>query len=260
MKITRGMIRLGLTIFGCIGVGVTSVLSAKCHEKAKEQEDPKEKAKCYIPAVVSGVATCACIIGNQSMSSKEIAAVTATATYAIANRNRLEEKLKEYLPEKDIQELRKENCEVYMQPRDTSHIEETGNGRLRFIESYSGREFYSSLDAVLSAEKRVSEKLRSGRSVSMNDFYGYIGISKSEFGDDWIWVPNITFSYDEDDCDIDEPVIFEHTILDDENDGIPTCLIGVWEYPLEARMADSRSCYPTMKHYEMDNGTINYID
>lgn len=258
MKITRGMIRLGLTIFGCIGVGVTSVLSAKCHEKAKEQEDPKEKAKYYIPAVVSGVTTCACIIGNHNMSSKEIAAVTATATYAIANRNRLEEKLKEYLPEEEVQELRKENCEVYMQPSDKSHIEETGHGRLRFIESYSGREFYSDIDSVRKAEDGINNQLRRGRSASLNDFYDRIGITKSEFGDEWIWVPNITFSYDE--GELDEPVIFEHKIYMDETDGTPTCIIEIWDYPMEARMVDRNVSYPTMKHYEMDAGTINYLD
>lgn len=257
MKITRGMIRLGLTILGCIGVGATSILSVKCHEKAKEQDNTKEKVKCYIPAIASGVATCACIVGSHRISSKEIAAMTATATYAIANRNRLEEKLKEYLPEKDIQEMRKDNCEVYMQRYGESEFEETGNGRLRFIESYSGREFLSSLDSVLSAEKTINDKLRNGRCASMNDFYGYIGISKSEFGDDWIWVPEDLY-----DDDLDEPIIFEHTILDDDFDGKPTCLIEIWTYPMEAKMVNHNNnvSYPTMKHYEMDAGTINYID
>ena len=61
-----------------VGVIVTGWLSARCSRKADEKETRREKAIAYIPAVVSGGATIACIGLSTYISGEEIAALTLT--------------------------------------------------------------------------------------------------------------------------------------------------------------------------------------
>ena len=70
MKINTKLIRLGLCVLGNLGVPLTSYISIKCHEKAKNAKTKKEKLKCYIPAIVSGAATIGCNVGSYHAGSK----------------------------------------------------------------------------------------------------------------------------------------------------------------------------------------------
>lgn len=225
MKINGKVIRLALTALGMLGVPITSWLSVKCHEKAKNAETKKEKALCYIPAIISGTATCACIGGSHHVGSKEIAALTATASFAVANRNKLEEKLAPLIQKEEALDIRKE---VAKKPLSGQPIEFSGNGPLRFLECYSGRKFTSSLENVLSGEKRLNKEIREGAAVCMNDLYHYWNITQTEFGDQFGWIPS-----DDPNCyNYCDPVMFQHEMVEDD-DGQPLCLIIIYDYPQE---------------------------
>ncbi|WP_458459278.1 DUF6353 family protein [Pseudobutyrivibrio sp.] len=228
MGLPLGIIRLGLTVAGVIGVPVTSWLSVVCHEKAKEKTDKKEKLKCYIPAIISGMATGGCIIGSHKIGTKEIAGLTAAATYAVANRDKLQQKLTDILPKEEATKAIAETSSAAV-PTGAS-IEYTGNGTMKCLEGYSGRLFYSSLEAVINAENRLNQGLQRGDYVCLNDFYRYLNITETHFGNQWGWVPNDDYYdhwYD------DNPICFENTIVDDE-DGNPLLVIDVYTYPMES--------------------------
>lgn len=233
MIFNKNLIRLGLTIFGCVGVPLTSWLSVKCHEKAKDEETREGKFKRYIPAAISGVATIASIAGSHHISSKEIALLTTTASFAVANRDKLEEAVKPYVKKEEVKQL------VPKYSRQT--IENTGNGPLRCLEAYSGRMFYSSIEAVQKAESKLSIHFSDGEAVSMNDFYSYLGISKTAFGDQWGWIPdeNIYPRWYE-----DNPIGFENSIEEDE-DGNPLLVITIMSYPIEGWLEEAKyGCLP----------------
>lgn len=230
MKIDTKIIRLGLTLAGTAGVAITSWLSVKCHDKAKDISDKKKKVKAYAPAIASGVLTSACILGSHHMSSKEIAALTATATYAVANRNKLEEKLSPYISKEEAKQIKHDvaSASVVSVPNGPS-VEWTGNGTLRVLEGYSGRQFYSSLEAVIKAEEKLCKRFKNGEYVCMNDFYEYLGIQKTHFGDQWGWAPSDDFYpmwYE------DNSLGFENNIVDGD-DGEPLLVIDVYTYPME---------------------------
>lgn len=79
-----------LTSFSCLGVIGTSVLVAqetlKAHEKAKNLESKKEKAKvylkAYVPAILVGSATIASMIGSTAVSRKIEASLSSAALLA----------------------------------------------------------------------------------------------------------------------------------------------------------------------------------
>lgn len=234
MRINNRTIRRVLTALGVIGVPLTSYISIKCSKKAEERDDKKEKFKCYIPAIVSGAATCICIGANHRVSSKEIATLTATATYAIANRDKLEEAIKPYFSKEEHDDLVENAKKSAVTKSVKSELyEQTGNGYLRFIEGCSGRAFQSSLDAVTRAEKMLSERLRHGVCCDLNDFFRYLGLSSTDYGEKFVWLADETYA----NYGVGEPLEFRHIICED-SDMQPVCLIDVFQYPEEYPMLE----------------------
>lgn len=203
MRLSNKAIRKILTAVGVIGVGVTGWLSAKGSEKAKEKTDTKEKAKCYIPAIVSGVITTASIIGHDRLSSNEIAALTTTAAFAVSNRDKLQGFINEKLGKEAAVEAKKQ-----LYPSESSMIEDTGRGSTKFLDAYSGRKFYSNLNSVKRGEEMISRRLNDGEFVNYNDLYFSWGIVRTEFGETHGWIPDDNF-YEHDIYD-DNPIGFHH--------------------------------------------------
>lgn len=237
-------ISLGLSLFGVGGVGLTSYLAIKGHEESKDKTDKKEKLLAYKWAILSGVGTSACILGSHHVSSKEIAALTASCTYLAANRDKIEKKIKEKFGEEKLHEIKtdigvdtvkeKKSKEIAttdtkkMLPRKSS-VEWTGNGPLKCFEGYSGRYFYSTLEKVKEAEMKLNNRLHDGEYVCLNDFYELLGMAKTHFGNTFGWPA----SEDYYDIHLDEPITFENTIVEDDFTGEPVLIIDVYTYPIE---------------------------
>lgn len=237
-------ISLGLSLLGVGGVGLTSWLAIKGHEEAKDKTDKKEKLLAYKWAILSGVGTSACILWSHHVSSKEIAALTASCTYLAANRDKIEKKIKEKFGEEKLREIKtdvgvdtvkeKKSKEIAttdtkkMLPRKSS-VEWTGNGPLKCFEGYSGRYFYSTLEKVKEAEMKLNNKLHDGEYVCLNDFYELLGMAKTHFGNTFGWPANEEYY----DISLDEPISFENTIVEDDFTGEPVLIIDVYTYPME---------------------------
>lgn len=236
MVINRRIIRLALTIVGVAGIPLTSYLSVKGHEKAKTAEGRKEKLKCYIPAIVVGAVSGGCIIGRDIDTNKEIAALATTATYAIANRDKLEKKLGEFMPEEELKKFKEENAKEALVSSEEHYkkqnVEWTGYGTLKVLEGYTGRLFYSSMEKVYEAEEKLTKRYQSGEYICVNDFYRLLGIQETHYGHQWGWVPQEEYfpQWLE-----DNPLGFENKLADDE-DGNPMLVIEIYTYPMECWM------------------------
>ena len=176
LKIDRVLAAKMLTGAACIGVVVTSYFAIRKGSKVMEtiedvkdelEEDEKDKTKLEVvaryisrvapviaPVVISGGVTEACIIGAQVLSLKEIAALTGTVTYLIANRKALEEAICELPGGKEaLEKVKKkvavmtaekkieENEKTKHKPWKHQTIEETGHGDQLCFDSWSGRPF-----------------------------------------------------------------------------------------------------------------------
>lgn len=241
LKVSKNLIRLVLTGLGVIGIPVTSYLSVKCHENAKETDDKKEKVKCYVPAIASGVATAACVIGSHKVSSSQIAALSATASFAIANRDKLEEQIKKQLPDKEAKkEIAKAKIDALNHlDKEVSKditvynkqcIEATGYGMLKCLEGYSGRLFYSTMEKVLEAEEKMNHLYNEGEYVCMNDFYKFLNIIETHHGNQWGWVPDERYFPEFQNSN--NPLGFHNKMGQDE-DGNDMLIIEIMTYPME---------------------------
>jgi hypothetical protein len=172
-KIDRVLAAKMLTGAACIGVMITSYFAIKkgskviekIEETKTELETEESKGKLEVaaryisrvapviaPVVIAGGATEACIIGAQVLSLKEIAALTGTVSYLIANRKALEEAICELPGGKEALAKVKEKVAVISadkkleadkenskKPWKHQSIEETGNGKDLCFDSWSGR-------------------------------------------------------------------------------------------------------------------------
>ena len=205
LKIDRILTAKILTGAACVGVVVTGYFAIKRGEKVMkkiedtkaelEAEENKDKSKLEVsaryisrvapviaPVVVAGSITEACIIGAQILSLMEIAALTGTIGYLIANRQALEEaicelpggkealekakaKVAKMTAEKKIEEAEKKP----KTPWRHQNIEETGLGDKLCLESWSGRVFRCDPEKVQKAWDDFNDERDEGVDLPFSD-------------------------------------------------------------------------------------------
>lgn len=232
-----------LTCIGAVGVVATSVMAVKATpkaltliENAKEEkgeeltkwETVKIAGPTYIPAVITGAATIACIFGSNVISKHQQAALMSA--YAL-----LDNSYKEY--KKKVDELYGEEAGQKVR-EEIAKDKYTGDGivlendKELFYDFYSGRYFESTKEAVLWAEYETNRAMYVNGGVCVNEFYDFLGLDPrpeyEEIGwsygqmEEMYWHSWIEFDHNE-------------TILDDsdDHDGMPCTIIYM---PLEPFM------------------------
>lgn len=186
-----------LTCIGGVGVVATSVMAANATPKALALvEEAKEKNEeftklnyvvaalpAYIPAIVTGVSTIACIFGANVLNKRTQASLTSA--YALLNRSYNEYRAKAielYGDEADdkIKEgIAKDKC--------VGDVKLNNNDKQLFYDDYSGRYFESTIEDVLQAEYNLNRKVALSGGAFLNDFYNELGLSETEYGDYLGW-------------------------------------------------------------------------
>lgn len=193
-----------LTGIGVTGMVTSTVLAVKATPKALTLlEDAKEakgdkltpvetvKAawKPYIPAVVTGVASAACIIGASAVSTKRNAAL-ATA-YAISEKTLLtyRDKVVETLGEKKEKEVREKIAQdnINKNPVVTSQIITTSKGNTLCKDSLSGRYFKSDINEIKKAVNELNRDMTYQNYVSLDEFYYKLGLDSTDISSRMGW-------------------------------------------------------------------------
>lgn len=187
-----------LTCVGAVGVVATAVMAVKATPKAmnlvnkakKEKGDDLTKMELvkvagpsYIPTVITGAATIACIFGSNIISKHQQA--TLMSAYAL-----LDNSYKEY--KKKVDELYGEEAGQKVR-EEIAKDKYTGDGVLLddtkelFYDFYSGRYFESTMEDVLKAEYEVNRELYTKGYVCVNEFYECLGIGGRPEYDELGW-------------------------------------------------------------------------
>ena len=194
-----------LTCVGAIGVVATSIMAIKATpkamvllEKAKEEkgedltktEIVKATALVYIPTIVVGASTIACIFGANTMSKRQQAAITSA--YALLDqsykeyRNKVNEIYGEEVEEKVKEEIAKD--------KHPGNMEEEDDGKELFYDHFSGRYFRSTAYKVQHAEYQLNRDLAMRDYAYLNEFYDYLGIPGIDGGWDLGWSVGSNFA------------------------------------------------------------------
>lgn len=219
-----------LTCLGAAGVIITSVLAVKATPKAiirirsdsmiNHDGDPDGYTKmeliesawiCYVPAMVVGTSTIACIFGANILNKRQQESL-ASAYALVSNQYRdYKSKLKELYGEeahnKIVDEIVKEKAkDVYFSSpglcsNSTLDFEDHDpNSKKLFYDSFSRRYFESNVSQVLQAEYHLNRNFTLGMPINLSMFYDYLGLETIDGGDElgWFWedeMPWIDFDH-----------------------------------------------------------------
>ena len=202
LRKTQGYLkRNGSTILTCVGsagVVATTVTAVKATPKAwtrlelAKEEKGEELTKlevvkvagpAYIPTVLVGVSTIACIFGANILNKRQQAALASA--YAL-----LDNSYKEY--KKKVEELYGEGSSKYV----TQEIAkdkyepfefENEDGKVLFYDEFSGQYFHGSSTTLREAEYRLNRDLQLDGGVYLNEYFEAIGLESTDYGDYLGW-------------------------------------------------------------------------
>lgn len=197
-----------LTGIGVVGMIATPIMAVKATPTAlkaieadsrkNHNDDPHAATKAemvksawryYVPSVVTGGMSIACVVGASAVNLKRNAAL-ATA-YALS-----ESALKEYkenvlgvVGEKKETEIRDRIAgkRVEANPVDEAMIIDTHEGNTLCLDSFTGRYFKSSIESLRKAANEVNRQMLYDDTASVNDFYDAIGLPTVDIGDELGW-------------------------------------------------------------------------
>ena len=187
-----------LTCIGGAGVVATSILAVKATPKAvKIVEQAKEEkgedlttlekvrvaGPAYIPAVLVGVSTVACIFGANILNQRQQEGLMSA--YAL-----LDSSYKEY--KKKVVELYGEEADAHVREEiGRDKFEETDIdlvfGTQLYYDEFSGRYFNSTPEKVISAQYAINKKISLNSGAYLNEWYEALGIPGTDYGEYLGW-------------------------------------------------------------------------
>lgn len=207
-----------LSTIGAVGVVATAVMAVKATpkaltllENAEEQKGEKlskwEKVNAagvaYIPTVLTGVATVACILGSNVLGKRQQASLMSA--YAL-----LDSSYREYKKKTDElygEEAGKQIRAGIAKDKYTGDVVSLDDDKELFYDFYSGRYFESTKEAVLWAQYETNRALYVNYAVGVNEFYNFLGLDElpeyESIGwscgqmEEMYWHPWIEFDHEE---------------------------------------------------------------
>jgi hypothetical protein len=227
-----------LTCVGAVGVVATSVMAVKATPKAillleqAEEEKGEELTKLetvqvagpvYIPSIIVGVSTIACVFGANILNKRQQASLMSA--YALVDNS-----YKEYRAK--VKELYGDDAEsrinksIAKDDYENIDISEEDDGKELFYDMYSKRYFRSTMEDVEHAEYVVNGKLKMNDYVYLNDFYDELGIERVSYGYDFGWSTGQCF-----DMYWQDWISFTHQKVV-HDDGLECHVITMWTEPV----------------------------
>lgn len=187
-----------LTCVGAAGVIATTVTAVKATpkamlllEKAKEEkgdeltkvETVKIAAPVYIPTMVLGVSTLACVFGANILSKKGQASLMSAYALVDSSYKDYRKKVDELYGEEAGTQIR---AELAKDEYKESPIQVEDGNRL-YYDMYSRQYFESTPFEVQKAEYELNKTLMLDDAAYLNDWYRHLGIDQLERGYDFGW-------------------------------------------------------------------------
>lgn len=193
-----------LTWIGAAGVVVTSVMAVKATPKAIHiLEEAKEKkgedltvietvravGLIYIPAIVSGASTIACIFGANILNKRSQAALASAYAFLDNSYKEYKNKVSELYGDDANNTIREEIAKDKYKDYSNSFTDD----KQLYFDEYSGRYFQSTPEDIQKAEYDLNRTLSIDDEAYLNDWYKYIGLEPLEHGRNFGWSTGINY-------------------------------------------------------------------
>lgn len=146
--------------------------------------------KGFIPAVVMGTTTVACVVTANRVGSRRAAAVAAAFKISEGLATEYRDRVVEVLGKKQEQALR-DKLEADRVERTVGGdvIIVAGSGAV-FFDTWSGRYFASDMETVRRSVNDINHKVNNNYYASLTEFYELIGLEATEMSDEFGWNAN----------------------------------------------------------------------
>lgn len=162
------------------------------------KETVKVTWRCYVPTIVTGGATLACIIGSNVLNGKEVASLSSAYALIRESYEQYRDKVKELYGEeahkKVLESIAVEHardtylhCEAGFQDTALDIGEDNPEEKILFYDSYGGRYFEKTLSSVIEAEYHLNRNFSLGGCVTLKDLYDFLGLNPIEGSDKVGW-------------------------------------------------------------------------
>lgn len=203
------MKRNGSTILTCVGgagVVATSVMAVKATPKAlllleKAEEEKGENLSkfekvvvagpAYIPSMLVGVSTIACIFGANVLNKRQQASLMSAYAMLDSSYKEYKNKVKDIYGDEGEEKVVEGIAQDKYDEDDISKDDDS----LLFYDEFSGRFFESTMDKVKQAQYEINRDLALQDSATINDFYEYLDVPKVDSGDEIGWSSGMNFDY-----------------------------------------------------------------
>ena len=187
-----------LTCVGGAGVVATSVMAVRATPKALQLLEEAEQRKgeeltklesvriagpIYIPSILVGASTIACIFGANMLNQRKQAALMSAYALLDSSYKEYKNKVEELYGDGADREVRTEIAKDKLNEADIS-IEPD---KQLFYDEFSGRYFESTLADVLRAEYELNRYLSEWGGAYLNDLYELLDIPTTDYGDHLGW-------------------------------------------------------------------------
>ena len=182
-----------LTGIGIAGMVASAVMAVKATPKALRMVDKREIQdgkrlttseivkttwKCYIPSVVTGVCSAACIIGASSISSRRNAALVTAYTISETALKEYKDKAVEVVGEKKEQAIRDAVAKEQLEKANVTERRfiSPGRGETPCFDPLTNTCFKSDIETLRRAENTLNKRMRDEVKITVNEFLQEIGL------------------------------------------------------------------------------------
>ena len=200
-----------LTGIGIAGMATTIVLAVKATPKAMELIEQRELEiaerddtdirnltaietvktawKPYVPALLTGLGSTACLIGGISVSARRTAALATAYKISETALSEYKEKMIEVVGEKKAQAIKEkiDGEKLEKDPVSKREVIITEKGNTLCYDMLSGRYFKSDIEKIKKAVNEINRQLTYDFYVSLNEFYEELGLPDTKLGGELGW-------------------------------------------------------------------------
>ena len=197
-----------LTCLGGVGLIATTVLAIKATPKALQLLEEEEKEKkgedlttwetvkttgiTYLPTVITGTATLACIFGANALNKRQQASLMSAYALLDSSYKKYRRKVVELYGEETHKEIVdaiavEEAKEAYMHASNlgvdcTQFLEEDYSEPVLFYDEYGKRYFEAQIEQVILAEYHYNRNYTMRGFALLNEFYEFLGLEQTDYG------------------------------------------------------------------------------
>ena len=161
------------------------------HRDLTASEVVKITWKCYIPAIVTGGVSVACIIGANSVHVRRNAAIATAYKLSETALSDYKEVITEELNPDKVKDIHEKVAQkqVDRMPESKSEVVVIGSGDVLFMEPVCGKPFKSDIETVRKVINDFNYRMTTGQEeyISLSEFYDEFGLRHTKASDELGW-------------------------------------------------------------------------